>query len=46
MCLSHHVFKVALTDTTLQNIRVVAKYYTRIRTKRLAQLLDLNEQVN
>ncbi|CAG8605921.1 7977_t:CDS:10 [Paraglomus brasilianum] len=26
------------------NIRVVAKYYTRIRTKRLAQLLDLNEQ--
>ncbi|CAG8526886.1 12562_t:CDS:10 [Ambispora gerdemannii] len=27
-----------------RNIRVVAKYYTRIRTKRLTQLLDLNEQ--
>jgi len=26
------------------NIRVVAKYYTRIRTRRLAQLLDLNDQ--
>ncbi|CAG8521656.1 7151_t:CDS:10 [Ambispora leptoticha] len=26
------------------NIRVVAKYYTRIRTKRLTQLLDLNDQ--
>jgi len=25
------------------NIRVVSKYYTRISTKRLAQLLDLNE---
>lgn len=27
------------------NIRVIAKYYTRITTKRLTQLLDLNEQV-
>lgn len=27
------------------NIRVVAKYYTRITTKRLMQLLDLNERV-
>ncbi|CAG8460814.1 6419_t:CDS:10 [Diversispora eburnea] len=26
------------------NIRVVAKYYTRIRNKRLTQLLDLNEE--
>jgi len=26
------------------NIRVIAKYYTRITTKRLTQLLDLNEQ--
>ncbi|KAJ2956329.1 hypothetical protein NQZ79_g7790 [Umbelopsis isabellina] len=26
------------------NIRVIAKYYTRISTKRLTQLLDLNEQ--
>ncbi|RIB22313.1 hypothetical protein C2G38_2243367 [Gigaspora rosea] len=26
------------------NIRVVAKYYTRVRTKRLTQLLDLNEE--
>ncbi|CAG8680306.1 31577_t:CDS:2, partial [Racocetra persica] len=26
------------------NIRVVAKYYTRIKTKRLTQLLDLNEE--
>ncbi|CAO3635502.1 unnamed protein product [Cunninghamella blakesleeana] len=26
------------------NIRVVAKYYTRITTKRLTQLLDLNEK--
>nr|CAG8613509.1 4341_t:CDS:10 [Entrophospora candida] len=26
------------------NIRVVAKYYKRIRTKRLSQLLDLNDQ--
>src|SRR6185295_1289987 len=29
----------------IKNIRVVAKYYTRIRTKRLTQLLDLNDQV-
>ncbi|KAI9249957.1 PCI domain-containing protein [Helicostylum pulchrum] len=27
------------------NIRVIAKYYTRISTKRLTQLLDLNEKV-
>lgn len=27
------------------NIRVVAKYYTRISTKRLTQLLDLSEGV-
>ena len=26
------------------NIRVVAKYYTRVTTKRLMQLLDLNER--
>jgi len=26
------------------NVRVVAKYYTRIRTKRLTELLDLNDQ--
>lgn len=26
------------------NIRVIAKYYTRITTKRLTQLLDLNEK--
>ncbi|KAG9301563.1 hypothetical protein G9A89_003198 [Geosiphon pyriformis] len=26
------------------NIRVVAKYYTRVRTKRLTELLDLNHQ--
>ena len=28
------------------NVRVVAKYYTRIRTDRLAVLLDLSEKVN
>lgn len=28
------------------NIRVVAKYYTRVTTKRLMQLLDLNERVS
>lgn len=27
------------------NIRVVAKYYTRITSERLTQLLDLNEKV-
>lgn len=27
------------------NIRVVAKYYTRVTIKRLMQLLDLNERV-
>ena len=28
------------------NIRVVAKYYTRITMQRLTQLLDLNETVS
>jgi hypothetical protein len=30
----------------LQNIRVMAKYYTRIRMKRMGELLDLTEAVS
>lgn len=33
------------TLTRMQNIRTIAKYYNRISSKRLAELLDLPEEV-
>ena len=36
----NHVFVL------LQNIRVMAKYYTRVQMKRMAELLDLTEAVS
>jgi len=40
--------KVQCLDTiwTFQNIRIMAKYYTRIRMKRMGELLDLTEAVS
>lgn len=29
-----------------QNIRIMANYYTRVRMKRMAELLDLSESVS
>lgn len=33
-------------NTKFQNIRVMAKYYTRIRMKKMSDLLDLPESVS
>jgi 26S proteasome regulatory subunit N5 len=42
---TEHVTSTSFYFIDLQNIRVVAKYFTRIRMDRLTTFLDLSEQV-
>ena len=44
MAIQYAVYQINMSS--LQNIRVVSEYYTRIRTSRLSELLKLPEQVS